>query len=124
MPLTQVWDEFCHRGRLPVNRQRESVNLSAAPDGTVRGYYSDLVLDPTRDPTHSLYPSHDHTRSADDHRQMVVETRLVNDMKTHLSDTEFWRLIEHLYGVGVDKGRIELGSARRLPPDWSPTRHY
>lgn len=124
MPLSQEWLDFCRRGRLPKGRQVESVNCSLAPDGTVRGYYSDLLLNPSLDPKHSLNPSHDHTFCPRDDRKMVVDARVFNDIKSHFSELEFWRTIEHLYAVGVSKGKIQRRSARRHDPDWSPQRHY
>jgi hypothetical protein len=123
MPLSQEWLDFCKRGRLPQGRQRKSVECSVVA-GKVRGYYSDLVLDPTLDWTDSLYPSHDHTTHPRDHSNMVVEARVVNDMKGHLNDDEFWRMIEHLYAVGVSKRKIRSGLARRLSPHWRPERNY
>jgi hypothetical protein len=35
---------------------------------------------------------------------MVVDARIINDMKSHLSNSEFWLLVEHLYAVGRAKG--------------------
>jgi hypothetical protein len=124
MSLSQQWLDFCKRGKCLASRQRESVNRSVAADGTVRGYYSDLLLNPDLDPTHSLYPSHDHTSHPRDDREMVVDARVINDMKTHLSEPEFWRMIEHLYAVGICKGKIQPGVARRHDSDWCPERHY
>lgn len=95
-----------------------------AAEGIVRGFYSDLPLDPTLPPTHSLYPSHDHITYPRRDQEMVVEARVINDMKVHLGDAEFWRVIEHLYAVGVEKDKIPAGVARRLDAGWSPERHY
>jgi hypothetical protein len=53
---------------------------------------------------------------------MVVETRIVNDMKSHLSDAEFWHAIEHLYFVGVAGKKIAEPCQRR--DGWLPARHY
>ncbi len=90
--------------------------------GEVRGYYSDLVLDATLPPTHSLYPSIDHVTFPKQHGAIVVETRIVNDMKSHLSEKEFWHAIEHLFIVGAAQKKIPLLAARR--DSWTPGRHY
>jgi hypothetical protein len=66
-----------------------------------------------------MYPSHDHTTHLRDDREIVLDARIVNDMKSHLTDSEFWLLIEHLYAVGVAKGTIPLGPPRRLADGWS-----
>ena len=84
----------------------------------VRGYYSDLLLDPNLPPTHSLYPSAEHTTFPKMDGEMVVESRIVNDMKSHLSDAEFWHAIEHLFLVGVAKKKIAKPGKRR--DTWSP----
>jgi hypothetical protein len=71
-----------------------------------------------------MYPSHDHTTHPRDDREMVVDARIVNDMKSHLSDSEFWLLVQHLYAVGVAKGTIPAGPPSRLADDWSSLRHF
>jgi hypothetical protein len=116
MPLSQEWLDFCKRGRLPQGRQRKSVECSVVA-GKVRGYYGDLVLDPTLDWTDSPYPSHDHTTHPRDHSNMVVEARVVNDMKGHLNDDEFWRNDRaSLCGWGKQKeDPIRLGSPSLSP---------
>ncbi|KKR70480.1 MAG: Proline-tRNA ligase, partial [Candidatus Woesebacteria bacterium GW2011_GWA2_40_7b] len=75
--------------------------------GKIRGYYSDLELDPTAMPSSSLYPSAEHTTYPKKDSQMVVEARIINDMKSHLSEEEFWYAVEHLYAVGREKGKIK-----------------
>ncbi len=122
--LPKPWDHFCHRGAISVTNQRRSVIRCLGEDKIVRGWYSDLPLDPTIHHTRSMYPSHDHTTHPKDDLHMVVDARVVNDMKSHLSDSEFWRLVEHLYAVGVAKGKIPQGAPRRLADDWSSIRHF
>ena len=118
------WDAFCRKGSISLRDQRASVARCIAADGSVRGYYSDLPLDPTVPDTGSLYPSHDHVVSRQDDTNMVVDARVINDMKTILSEDEFWRLVEHLYAVGLDKTKIPSGRPRRLPEEWFPDRNY
>jgi hypothetical protein len=89
----------------------------------VRGYYSGLVLNPLLPPTHSMYPSHDHLTYPKNDAEMVVDTRLINDMKSHNSEREFWKWVEHLYVVGVAKGLCSI-NPRRLKDGWSPDRHF
>lgn len=122
--LPESWIAFCRRGQISVGHQRRSVQACLGPDGTVRGYYSDLPLDPTLDPTHSLYPSHDHTTAPRDHQAMVVDARVINDMKSHLSESEFWQVVEHLYAVGRAKDRIPNRAAQRLDSNWRPSRNF
>ena len=55
---------------------------------------------------------------------MVVDVRVINDMKSHLNEAEFWLVIEHLYAVGIADGRIPSGAPRRLVDTWSPVRHF
>jgi hypothetical protein len=90
----------------------------------VRGYYSDLRLDPTLQHNHSMYPSHDHTTFPRDHKAMFVEARVVNDMRSHTSEGEFRQFVEHFYAVGLAKGKIPQGVPQRLPDGWSTVRHF
>lgn len=122
--LHAAWEAFCRRGQISVGHQRRSVESCRSQDGVVRGHYSDLELDPTLEHTHSMYPSHDHTIDSQDHRAMVVDARIINDMKSHLSEDEFWQVIEHLYAVGRAKERIPSRRPRRLGRGWHPHRNY
>lgn len=121
--LTPEWEEWARRGRFRGPRKRAAAVESRREDGDIRGFYSDLPLDPSADPTDSLYPSLDHVTHPKDHSQMVVETRIVNDMKSHLSEEEFWKLIEHLYCVGVQTKKILSGAPKRCL-NWTPARHF
>lgn len=118
------WQGFCARGQISVGHQRRSLEACTDQDGIVRGYYSDIELDPTLPSSHSLYPSHDHTTVPRNDREMVVEARVFNDMKAHLTASEFWEVIEHFYAVGRAKGRIPDRSPQRLHPGWTPERGY
>lgn len=91
-------------------------------NGEVRGHYSDLLLDPDLPPTHALYPSIEHVTFPKQHAETVVETRIVNDMKSILSEGEFWHAIEHLFVVGVDQKKIKSPIKRR--DVWAPARHF
>lgn len=71
-----------------------------------------------------MYPSLEHLAGPKNHTETVVEARIINDMKSHLSEEEFWRVIEHLFIVGIDKGKIRAPFGKRLPKGWSPARHY
>jgi hypothetical protein len=122
--LSESWEAFCGRGRYSIGHQRRSVRRCLGADGVVRGWYSDLPLDPTIHHTRSMYPSHDHTTHPRDDREMVVDARIINDMKSHLTDAEFWSLIEHLYAVGIAKGAIPTDAPRRLADNWSSLRQF
>jgi len=120
--LPEEWESWCHRGRSSVGHKRRAVMKCMNAQGEVRGYYSNLILDPTLPPTHSLYPSIDHVTFPKQHGAIVVETRIVNDMKGHLSEEEFWHAIEHLFVVGTAQKKIPPSAARR--DSWTPRRHY
>jgi hypothetical protein len=122
--LSEAWLAFCGRGKISIGHQRRSVESCVGTDGVPRGHYSDVVLDPTLPDKHSMYPSHDHTTSPRDHRSMVVDARVFNDMKSHLDELEFWLVIEHFYAVGRANGRIPSRSPERLPTGWAPNRNF
>jgi hypothetical protein len=71
-----------------------------------------------------MYPSIEHLSGPSDQQDVVVEARIINDMKSHLSEPEFWSVVEHLFAVGVAKGKIKAPFGKRLPDDWRPDRHY
>jgi hypothetical protein len=71
-----------------------------------------------------MYPSLEHLIDPKNHAEAVVEARIINDMKSHLSESEFWLVIEHLFIVGVEKQKIKAPFGKRLPRGWSPKRHY
>jgi hypothetical protein len=71
-----------------------------------------------------MYPSVEHLDGPKNHDATVVEARIFNDMKSHLSENEFWRVIEHLFLVGVEKGKIRPPFGKRLPKGWGPANHY
>src|SRR6266404_1456915 len=119
--LPPEWEEWCQRGSHSVGHRRRAVQRCMNEKKEVRGYYSDLLLDPTLPPTHSLYPSAEHTTFPKQNSEMVVESRIVNDMKSHLSEAEFWQAIEHLFVVGVAQKKIP--ELRQRHDSWSPARH-
>lgn len=121
--LPEKWEEWCSRGRPCKRDKRRAVMLCRGTDGEIKGYYSDFKLNPDRDDSDSLYPSVDHTNGSKDHSKMVVETRIINDMKSHLSETEFWQIIEHLYAVGLEKNKI-TNSQPRKKTSWKPKKNY
>ena len=71
-----------------------------------------------------MYPSLDHLVDPKNHAEAVVEARIINDMKSHLSEAEFWKVIEHLFVVGLEKKKIVAPFGKKLPKGWSPQRHY
>ena len=71
-----------------------------------------------------MYPSLEHLVDPKNHAEVAVEARIVNDMKSHLSEVEFWKVIEHLFIVGVEKKKITAPFGKRLSKSWSPARHY
>jgi hypothetical protein len=123
--LIGPWKEWSRKGKkrsYGVKKMREAVSICAV-NGEVRGFYSNLPLDPQIDCKDSMYPSVDHLESKDNSR-FVVEARVINDMKSHLTKTEFWEVIEHLYSVGVTKGEIPNRKPLPLRADWRPKNQF
>lgn len=104
--------------------QRKRAILQCLKDGCVRGYFSDFILDPTLDRMDSMCPSIEHLNGTKDQEHVAVEVRVINEMKTHLSEKEFWQVVEHLFGVGVEKGKIRPPFGKRLPRGWKPDRQF
>lgn len=121
--IPEKWEAWCKRGVHKGNRKKKAV-LRSLKSGLVRGYFSDFVLDPEVEPSNSMYPSVEHLVDRDNHDEIVVESRVINDMKSHLSEDEFWRVIEHLFYVGMKKEKIKPPFGKRLPRKWSPKKHY
>ena len=122
--IPTTWEMWCKRGPHGRGGRKKDALLKCLKSGHVRGYFSDIVLRPDLPTTDSMYPSLDHLSDPMNHANAVVETRIINDMKSHLSETEFWKVIEHLFIVGVEKKKITAPYGKRLPRGWSPVRHY
>jgi hypothetical protein len=121
--IPEAWVKWCGSGRHGGNRKKNAL-LKCLQSGHVRGYFSDFPLRPDLDDSHSMYPSFDHLVDPKNHQEAVVEARIFNDMKSHLTETEFWQAIEHLFVVGIQKGKIKAPFGKRLPKHWSPVKHY
>jgi hypothetical protein len=117
------WQTWCASGNHGVERKAAAV-LKCLNGDVVRGHYSDLPLHPDLDHDHSMYPSLEHLEGPDHQDQVAVEARIINHMKAHLSEREFWQVVEHFFVVGLEKGKIKPPFGKRLPEDWSPQRHY
>lgn len=122
--IPSPWETWCTTGRHGVGSRKKNAVLKCLKSGAVRGYFSDIVLRPDLENTHSMYPSFDHLVDPTNHQEAVVEARIINDLKSHLSEIEFWQVIEHLFVVGVGKGKIKPPFGKRLPKNWSPAKHY
>jgi len=122
IPVT--WEKWCTTGKHGRGARKKNAVLKCLQSGQVRGYFSDIVLRPDIDVTDSLYPSLEHLVDPKNHADAVVEARIVNDMKSHLSESEFWQVVEHLFIVGVEKEKIKPPFGKRLPGGWTPKRHY
>ena len=118
------WEKWCTTGKHGRGARKANAVLKCLQSGHVRGYFSDIVLRPELDATDSMYPSLEHLVDPTNHAEAVVEARVINDMKSHLSEREFWLVIEHLFIVGVEKKKIAAPFGKRLPRGWSPKRHY
>lgn len=119
--IPENWVKWCSAGKSA--RKKNALRRSLV-NGNVRGYFSDIPLNPELEHSHSMYPSVEHLVSANNHQEIVVEARIVNDMKSHLSEDEFWKMVEHLFSVGIKKGKIKAPFGKRLPKGWTPARHY
>lgn len=118
------WEKWCTTGRHGHGTRKKNAVVKCLKSGLVRGYFSDIPLRPDLQTSHSMYPSFEHLIDPTNHEEAVVEARIINDMKSHLPESEFWQVIEHLFVVGVGKGKIRPPFGKRLPRGWSPTRHY
>jgi len=118
------WEKWCNTGAHGRGARKKNAVLKSLHSGHVRGYFSDIPLRPDLDPTHSMYPSFEHLKDPKNHQEAVVEARIINDMKSHLSENEFWLVIEHLFSIGVEKRKIKTPFGKKLPKGWSPERHY
>lgn len=122
IPVT--WEKWCKSGKLGKGAIKKNAVQKCLKSGHVWGHFSDVVLRPDLEYQNSMYPSLEHLSSPKDHSDVVVEARIFNDMKSHLSEDEFWKVIEHFFAVGLSKGKIKPPFGKRLPKGWSPTRHY
>lgn len=116
--------KWCTTGTHGRGARKKNAVLKCLQGGHVRGYFSDILLRPDLEYGDSMYPSLDHLVDPKNHAEAVVEARIVNDMRSHLSEGEFWQLIDHLFAVGVAKGKIKAPFGKRLQKGWSPRRHY
>ena len=117
------WIEWSKKGRHKGSKKRNAV-LKCLKNGKVRGYFSDLLLSPNLNYRRSMYPSFEHLVDRTNHKDAAVEARVFNDMKSHLNEKEFWSVIEHLFFVGCEKGKIKSSRGKRLKEGWSPEKHY
>lgn len=124
-PIPATWEKWCGTGniRLRGKRKRNAIR-KCLKNGHVRGYFSDLLIRPDLPPEDAMAPSIEHLVDPKNHDDVVVETRVINDMRSILSEREFWQVIEHLFVVGVQKGEIKAPFGKRLPKAWSPKRHF
>ena len=122
--IPEEWKAWCRSGVHGKGTRKKKALRRSLVGREVRGYLSDLPLSPNCSPTDSMYPSIEHLSSPTDHGDIVVEARIINDMKSHLSESEFWSVVEHLFAVGVAKGKILAPFGKRLPDSWKPERHY
>ncbi len=116
------WKGWCKTGRHKGPCKRNAI-VRCLKNGVVRGYFSGFPLDPKCLSTDSMYPSVEHLAGRKN-PDVVVETRIVNDMKSHLSEKEFWQLIGHLFLVGSAGGKVVPPAGKRLPGKWRPQRQF
>jgi hypothetical protein len=122
--IPAIWEKWCTTGRHGKGARKKNAVLKCLNGGHVRGYFSDILLRPDLADSDSMYPSLEHLDGPKNHSAMVVEARIINDMRSHLDEGEFWKVVEHLFVVGVGKGKIRAPFGKRLPKGWKPKRHY
>jgi hypothetical protein len=122
--IPALWEKWCKTGKHGRGARKKNAVMKCLKRGHVRGYFSDIILRPDIEHTHSMYPSIDHLIDPKNHKEAVVEARIINDMKSHLDEKEFWLVIKYLFAVGVEKKKITAPFGKRLPRGWSPKRHY
>jgi hypothetical protein len=77
--------------------------------------YTGVPLDFDLPYTDAFYPSLDHVDGPDSF-ELVVTTRLVNDMKNIMSEAEFLRLVEHIYRYRVAGDVRPPVESKRIKP--------
>lgn len=122
--IPTTWTTWCARGKGSRGAAKKRAVLKCLQSGQVRGYFSDIVLRPNLPITDSMYPSLEHLVHPTNNEEVAVESRIFNDMKSHLSEAEFWKVIEHLFVVGIEKKKIVAPYGKKLPKGWKPARHY
>ena len=122
--IPATWEKWCKTGKHGRGARKKNAVLKCLKSGHVRGYFSDIVLRPDLTVTDSMYPSLEHLVDPKNHGEAVVEARIINDMKSHLSEAEFWKVIEHLFIIGIEKKKIAAPFGKKLPKGWGPSRHY
>ena len=122
--IPATWEKWCTTGKHGRGARKKNAVLKCLNSGHVQGYFSDMLLRPDIEITDSMYPSLEHLIDPKNHCEAVVEARIFNDMKSHLSENEFWQVIEHFFVVGVEKNKIKPLFGKRLPRGWGPKRHY
>ncbi len=120
--VPKAWENWCKRGKYTKCRKRQAV-LECFDQNSkkVRGYFSDFILNPALSPKKSLYPSIDHITPKNENAALVVEARIINDMKSHLDEKEFWEVVSHLCAVGIEKEKIKKPAKLK---NWTPRRNY
>lgn len=123
--IPAIWEKWCTTGNPKWRGKRKRAAVRRClKSGHVRGYFSDLVIRPDLPSEDAMAPSVEHLVDPNNHDEIVVETRVINDMRSILNEQEFWQVIEHLFAVGLQKGTIKPPFGKRLPKGWSPKRHY
>lgn len=105
------WREYLSAGNYGSTNREKSLRKGLVEENgkaVVRGYYSEIELTPNIDKNHPLYPSHDHIRCDSDNGNMAIEAAIINRLKTDLPEEWFWKVIAHLFAVGLRKNQSGL----------------
>jgi len=103
---------------LPTRAEWMNAIIAAVENSGGRGCYSRLPLSlaPPRKPTDWNWPSVDHSKDPGT-AELVLETRLVNDMKTIMTPGEFQEVVGHLAAV------LKI-AVKTLPASWKCDRSF
>jgi len=107
------------RGNTPVPTRNQWAKAiwKSLLDSKGFGYYSKFPLSLLeKENTHWSWPSVDHVSSLDE-TKVVIEVRLVNDMKTIMTQQEFRDMIGHL----ACTGKIKI---KKVKNNWSCKRSF
>jgi hypothetical protein len=114
--VTNRVQSCCRRSSrdIPRKKWREAIT-KAVEDSDGLCPYTGVKLNFDLPHTDAFYPSLDHVDGPDS-LDLVVTTRLVNDMKNIMSEGEFLRLVEHIYCYRVAGEIHPPVKAKRIKP--------
>ncbi len=101
---------------IPIKKWREEILKTIKKMKSNNAAYSGFPLDLSKKSNNPMYPSLEHINGPLK-ANVVIETRLVNDMKTILNEKEFYELIAHIT-------KVKKLNPKKLPDKWRCIRDY